>query len=142
MMRSAHEYFRPLVEPAPFRRLERMSNSHHHEVLSELGPQHRALRQIIPEVYRGFATISGAALADGALDGKVKELMAMVVGIVQGCDGCIASHAKGAVLAGATAPEAAEAIGVSILMHGGPATIYGARAFSAFNEFAQERVDN
>ena len=27
-------------------------------------------------------------------------------------------------------------IGVSIMMHGGPATIYGARAYTAFCEFA------
>lgn len=118
-----------------------MSDCHHHDVLAELSPEHRALRQLIPDVYRGFAAISDAALTEGALSSKVKELMAMVIGIVHGCDGCIASHAKGAVRAGATPQEAAEAIGVSILMHGGPATIHGARAFSAFNEFARDRVD-
>ena len=63
----------------------------------------------------------------------------MAIGVVHGCDGCIASHAKGAARAGATSQEAAEAIGVAILMHGGPATIYGARAFSAFTEFAQDQ---
>ena len=103
-------------------------------------PEHRALRQLIPDVYRGFAAMSDAALVDGALSSKVKELMAMAIGIVHGCDGCIASHAKAAVRAGATTQEAAEAIGVSILMHRGPATIYGARAFSAFNEFARDAV--
>ena len=117
-----------------------MSDCHHHDVLTQLGPQHRALRQLIPDVYRGFAVMSDAALAEGALDAKVKELMAMAIGIVHGCDGCIASHAKAAARAGATPQEAAEAIGVSILMHGGPATIYGARAFSAFNEFARDAV--
>jgi len=55
---------------------------------------------------------------------------------VHGCDGCIASHARGAARAGATAAEAAEAIGVAILMQGGPATVYGARAYTAFCEFA------
>ena len=117
-----------------------MSDCHHHDVLTQLGPEHRALRQLIPDVYRGFAAMSDAALTEGALSSKVKELMAMAIGVVHGCDGCIASHAKGAVRAGATSQEAAEAIGVSILMHGGPATIYGARAFSAFNEFARDRV--
>ncbi len=117
-----------------------MSDCHHHDVLTELGPEHRALRQLIPDVYRGFAAMSDAALTEGALSSKVKELMAMAIGVVHGCDGCIASHAKAAVRAGATPQEAAEAIGVSILMHGGPATIYGARAFSAFNEFALDRV--
>ena len=116
-----------------------MSNCHHHDVLAQLGPEHRTLRQFIPDVYRGFADMSEAALSEGALSSKVKELMAMAVGIVHGCDGCIASHARAAVRAGATSQEAAEAIGVCIMMHGGPATIYGARAFTAFNEFAQDR---
>lgn len=114
---------------------------HYHDVLSELRPEHRALRQMIPEVYSGFNAISAAALADGALSTKVKELMAMAIGIVHGCDGCIASHARGAAKAGATEEEAAEAIAVSIMMHGGPATVYGARAFSAFTEFAGPAVE-
>ncbi len=37
---------------------------------------------------------------------------------------------------GCTKQEAAEVIGVSIMMNGGPATIYGARAYDAFCEFA------
>lgn len=111
------------------------TNSHYHDVLNDLNPQHRDLRQMIPEVYRGFNEISKAALTSGALETKHKELIAMTIGVVAGCDGCIASHARGAARAGATKQEAAEAIGVSILMHGGPATIYGARAYTAFCEF-------
>jgi len=118
------------------REVEGMSgHNHHQDVLNELNPQHRALREMIPDVYRGFAEMSRAALVSGALDTRVKELIALVIGVVAGCDGCIASHAKGAARAGASKKEAAEAIGVSILMHGGPATIYGARAYDAFCEF-------
>jgi AhpD family alkylhydroperoxidase len=106
------------------------------EVLNDLNPQHRALRQQIPGVYQGFAEMSNATFESGALERKVKELMALAIGVVQGCDGCIASHARAAARAGATKEEAAEALGVSILMHGGPATIYGARAYQAFCEFA------
>lgn len=112
------------------------SHGHHHDVINDLRPQHRALRQMIPEVYRGFGDMSKAALGAGALETKVKELMAMVVGVAHGCDGCIASHAQGAVRAGATKEEAAEALGVAIFMLGGPGTIYGARAYDAFCEFA------
>ncbi len=113
-------------------------HGHYRGVLKELSTQHRALRQDIPEVYRGFNELSNAALAEGALPTKVKELMAMAIGVVHGCDGCIASHARGAAKAGATTQEAAEAIGVAILMNGGPATIYGARAYAAFTEFADD----
>jgi AhpD family alkylhydroperoxidase len=114
-----------------------MSDHYHHEVLEDLLPQHRALRKQIPEVYKGFAAMSSAALTDGALSRKTKELLAMAIGVVEGCDGCIASHAQAAARAGATPEEAAEAIGVTFLMHGGPATIYGARAYTAFCEFAE-----
>lgn len=113
---------------------------HHHKVLEDLLPQHRELRQQIPEVYKGFAALSGAAFSEGTLSRKFKELIAMVIGVVEGCDGCIASHAQAAARAGATPEEAAEAIGVTFLMHGGPATIYGARAYNAFCEFANAKT--
>jgi len=112
------------------------THAHHQGVLDELSPQHRALRHAIPNVYKGFGEMSKAALAPGVLDTKTKELIAMTIGVVHGCDGCIASHARGAAHAGATKQEAAESIGVTFLMHGGPATIYGARAFDAFCEFS------
>ena len=60
----------------------------------------------------------------------------MAIGVVQGRDGCIASHAQAAARAGATAEAAAEAIGVTILRAWWAATIYGARAYTAFCEFA------
>jgi AhpD family alkylhydroperoxidase len=114
--------------------------THHHDVLTDLNPKHRALRKMIPDVYRGFGEMSNAALTPAALDRGTKELIALAIGVVAGCDGCIASHAQGAVRAGATKEQAAEAIGVTFLMHGGPATIYGARAYDAFCEFADTQA--
>jgi AhpD family alkylhydroperoxidase len=112
-------------------------DTHEHQgVLDALNPQHRELRRAIPDVYKGFGELSKAAMAPGALTTATKELIALTIGIVHGCDGCIASHARSAALAGATREEAAEAIGVAIMMNGGPATIYGARAYTAFCEFA------
>ena len=105
-------------------------------VLRDLSPQHRALRRAIPDVYEGFGALSRAAFDDGALDRRTKELIALAIGVVEGCDGCIASHGQAAARAGATREQAAEAIGVAFLMHGGPATIHGARAYEAFCEFA------
>ena len=54
--------------------------------------------------------------------------------------GASSAHAHAAVLHGATPAEAAEAIGVTFVMNGGPATVYGARAFAAFQEFHAERA--
>jgi len=112
------------------------THAHGKDVLDALNPLHRELRRAVPEVYKGFGALHQAAFAPGALDARTKELIALAIGVVEGCDGCIASHAQAAVRAGATRQEAAEAIGVTFLMKGGPATIYGPRAYSAFCEFA------
>lgn len=114
------------------------SHSHGKEVLDDLAPLTRELRKSIPDVYDGFRALHQAAFSAGALDVKTKELIAFAIGISKECDGCIASHARGAAKAGATRQEAADAIGVAILMNGGPATIYGPRAYAAFCEFTEE----
>jgi AhpD family alkylhydroperoxidase len=110
-------------------------------VRDELAGPTRALRKAIPDVYRGYRELHDAALAAGALDAKTKELIALAIAVSKECDGCIAAHAHAAVRMGATPPEAAEAIGVTFLMNGGPATIYGARAFDAFREFYDQRTE-
>ncbi len=75
-------------------------------------------------------------MSDGALPRQVKELVALAIAVAKRCDGCIAYHAKAAALAGATRQEAAEALGVALLMDGGTASVYGPRALAAFDEFA------
>ncbi|MHB1508757.1 MAG: carboxymuconolactone decarboxylase family protein [Acidimicrobiales bacterium] len=106
------------------------------DVLDGLRESARSLRGAAPEAWQGFAALHNAALADGVLPGYVKELMALVIAVSKECDGCIASHARGAARKGATAEQVAEALSVAILMNGGPATVYGPRAWAAFNEFA------
>jgi AhpD family alkylhydroperoxidase len=110
-------------------------SEHGSVVLDGLSTLHRNLRRAVPDVYQGFGELHKAAFAPGALDTRIKELIALAIGVVEGCDGCIASHAQAAARAGATRQEAAEAIGVTFLMKGGPATIYGPRAYDAFCEF-------
>jgi len=109
-------------------------------VREELHVPTRELRHAIPQVYEGYKELHDAALADGVLDARTKELIALAIAVSKECDGCIAAHAHAAVLHGATPAEAAEAIGVTFLMNGGPATVYGARAFAAFQEFYAERA--
>jgi AhpD family alkylhydroperoxidase len=104
-------------------------------VQEELREPGRALRRAIPEVYDGYRQMHAAAYAAGALEPKTKELIALAIAVGKECDGCIASHARGAARAGATEQEVAEALGVAIAMNGGPGTVYGARAFAAFREF-------
>ena len=100
----------------------------------------RELRHAIPQVYAGYKELHDATLAPGALDTKTKELIALAIAVSKECDGCIAAHAHAAVQRGASPQEAAEAIGVAFLMNGGPATVYGARAYAAFQEFYSQRM--
>jgi AhpD family alkylhydroperoxidase len=83
-----------------------------------------------------------AAYAAGALDEKTKELIALAIAVSKECDAMHPSHARGAARTGATESEVAEALGVTIAMNGGPATVYGPRAFAAFREFADTRGDD
>lgn len=113
-------------------------HSHGLGVMNELIPLARDLRHEIPDVMKAYADLHGAVMHAGALDAKTKELIALAIGISHRCDGCIASHARGAARQHATDAEVAEAIGVAVLMTGGPATVYGPRAFAAFREFAAQ----
>ncbi len=83
----------------------------------------------------GFARLHRKAVEDGALSGKVKELMALAVSVAIGCDGCIAYHVHDAVKAGANRLELLETIGVGVLMGGGPGSIYAAHALDAIEQF-------
>ena len=108
----------------------------HADVLNDLRAPTRSLKAAIPDTWNAFAHLHRSAVADGALPAKTKELIALAIAVVKQCDGCIASHAKAAFRRGATAEEVAEALGVTLLMDGGTASVYGPRAWEAFTEFA------
>ncbi len=86
----------------------------------------------------GFARLHKKAIEDGALSARVKEMMALAISIVIGCDGCIAYHVHDAVQAGATRQELLETIGVGLMMGGGPGSIYAAHALEAIEQFLPE----
>ena len=71
-----------------------------HDVIDDLRVPTRSLRQAAPAAWDGFAKLHDAAVADGVLPGRVKELMALAIAVVKGCDGCIAYHAKAAARQG------------------------------------------
>lgn len=115
-----------------------MEHNHDHKtVLGGVTDSVRSLRAQIPDVWKGYSDLRKAAMADGELSVQTKELIALAIAIVRQCDGCIASHARGAVRQGVTAKQVAEMIGVTVLLSGGPATVYGPRAWEAFLEFQE-----
>jgi len=82
-----------------------------------------------------FAQLNGAVTAEGALSTKIKQLMALAIGVTVRCDGCIAYHVHDAIRAGATRQEIMETIGVAILMGGGPARVYACEVLEAIDQF-------
>lgn len=94
------------------------------------------LRKLAPEAMQGFYALAKGASADGALDKKVKELIALAIGVTQRCDGCIGFHMKALKGLGATREEVAETLAMCVYMGGGPALMYAADALGAYDEFA------
>lgn len=86
----------------------------------------------------GFARLHRKAVQEEALSAKVKELMALSIGITLHCDGCIAYHVHDAIAAGATRQELLEATGVAVMMGGGPALMYAAHTLDAIEQFLAE----
>lgn len=112
---------------------------HGKEILDELKAPTRALRGHIPGVFEAYGAMHKAVITAGALDAKTKELIALAISVTRQCDGCMASHARGAARQSATAEEVAEALGVAVMMSGGPGTVHAPRAFDAFLEFSSPR---
>ena len=111
--------------------------SHNHDLARELAVQGRELRAAIPEVYAAFSALSQAALSDGALPAKTKELIALAIGVATRCDGCIGFHTEALVKLGASRAEVEETLGMAIYMGGGPALMYAADAIGAYDQFQQ-----
>lgn len=109
--------------------------------IDELRGPTREFRRAAPEAWAAFQDLHRAAMEDAVLPRAVKELIALSIAVAHGCDGCIAYHARGAAIAGATRDQASEALAVALLMAGGPASVWAPRALAAFDEFAAEQDD-
>lgn len=107
------------------------------EHYKELKAQIASLGREAPGPMGAFGSLHEKALASGALSSQTKELIALAVSIAVRCDGCIAYHVHDALEAGAGRKEIAEAIGVAVMMGGGPAVVYGAQAHEALRQFAE-----
>lgn len=94
------------------------------------------LRSKQVDTARGFHSLHNAALAEGAVSTKHKELIALAIGISKQCTDCIGFHVKAAIRAGATREEIEETVNVVVLMNGGPGYMYGAKAIEAFDQLS------
>ncbi|GAB3031796.1 carboxymuconolactone decarboxylase family protein [Oleiagrimonas citrea] len=106
----------------------------------ELNRWMETLSLAIPDSMKAFGALHDASLAQGALDPKTKELIALGIAITVRCDGCISYHVHDALKAGATKEEIAETVSVSILMGGGPSVVYGIEAMQALSQYLEVGV--
>jgi AhpD family alkylhydroperoxidase len=83
------------------------------------------LGKLAPEALAGFKALDQAALADGAIPKKYKELMAIAVALTTQCPYCIEVHRKAALAAGASEAELAETVFVATTLRAGAALTHG-----------------
>lgn len=88
------------------------------------------------EAMQGFGQLAKAAMAEGALSAKHKELMALAIGITQHCSGCVGFHVKALHKLGCSKAELEEMLSVCVYMGGGPALMYSAEALKAWDVMA------
>lgn len=88
----------------------------------------RKRRELAPQPLEAFKAFSASVFADGALNGKTKQLIAVAVAHVTQCPYCIRGHTQAALKAGASEAEIMEAIWVSAEMRAGAAYAHSALA--------------
>ena len=81
--------------------------------------------KVVPKAMASFQAFDEAALADGAIPKKYKELMAVAVGLTTQCPYCIDVHRRAALNAGVTEQELAEATCVAAALRAGGAVAHG-----------------
>jgi len=90
-----------------------------------------------PGATRAFGQLHKDAITAGALDSKTKEVIALAIAVASRCDGCIAFHTHDALRAGATPAEISDALGVAVMMGGGPSLVYATHVVEAMEQFGK-----
>jgi len=100
--------------------------------------QLRKLCQLKPDTYKRFLDFAEVVFEDGAISGKVKELMAITAAHVTQCRLCIEEHVKRAKRKGVSDEEIAEAVWVAAEMRAGAAFGHGAIAMAVAGEHSHQ----
>jgi AhpD family alkylhydroperoxidase len=98
----------------------------------------RRRKELTPNATEAFDNFSKAVFADGALDERTKQLIAVAVAHVTQCPYCITGHSKLAKRKGATAEQIMEAIWVAAEMRAGGAYAHSTIALHAIGEVPDE----
>lgn len=90
----------------------------------------KKLDTLAPQVMTAFWAFDKAAVADGAIPVKYKELIAVAVALTTQCPYCIDIHSGNARKAGATETELAEAAMVAASLRAGAAVTHATHALA------------
>ncbi len=113
-----------------------MSTFDHVGLIKNINDNLGPFRKSQSEALLGFGQLAKAAMAEGTVSAKHKELIALAIGITQHCSGCVGFHVKALRKLGCTREELEEMLAVCVYMGGGPALMYAAEALKAWDEFA------
>ena len=92
------------------------------------------LGELAPAAWEGFLAFDRAAMSDGAIPAKMKELIAIAVAHTTQCPYCIRGHTQLALRKGATEQEIMEAIWVAAEMRAGGAYAHSNLALEVMNQ--------
>ncbi len=97
---------------------------YHLENLAKL----KQMDTLAPEVMKAFWAFDQAAVAEGAIPVKYKELIAIAVALTTQCPYCIGIHQSNARRAGATDAEIVEAAMIAAALRAGAAVTHATHA--------------
>ena len=101
---------------------------------------HKQRASLAPEIHDAFQEFSQKVFADGALDKKTKQLIAVAVAHVTQCGYCIRGHTKAAVREGTAPNEIMEAIWVASEMRAGGAYAHSIVALDTINDIEKKSI--
>ena len=113
-----------------------MSTFDHIGLIQNINENLVSFRKAQPDAMQAFGQLARAAMTEGAISAKHKELMALAIGITQHCSGCIGFHVKALHKLQCTRAELEEMLSVCVYMGGGPALMYTAEALKAWDTMA------
>ncbi len=113
-----------------------MSTFEHANLMQGINECLVPFRKSQSEAMQGFGQLARASMADGSINAKNKELIALAIGITQHCSGCVGFHVKALLKLGCTREELEEMLTICVYMGGGPALMYSAEALKAWDTLA------
>jgi AhpD family alkylhydroperoxidase len=96
----------------------------------------RRRHALAPATEAAFLAFSRQVFADGALDARTKQIIAVAVAHVTQCPYCIKTHTAAALRQGATPQELMEAIWVAAEMRAGGSYAHSAVALAEIEKFS------